>query len=185
MIDVTKLKNEENVCIFIRHGEKDTTNYCLTDKGKSEIIKLGNSLCLLNKKIKIYSSPENRCITTASIINNIVNKDNDFYISNVLGKPGIHVKNEAEYTKLTDIMRCREIFKEWKNGMHSKAMNSPETIRTEIINFFEKTSIKEGITIYISQSGTVACTAYSLGLMDYKANDEEWVDYLDGFILRL
>lgn len=185
MIDVTKLKNEDNICVFIRHGEKDITNYCLTDKGKNEIIKLGNSLCLLNKKIKIYSSPENRCIETASIINNIVNKDNDFYISDVLGKPGVQVKDEVEYTKLTDTIRCREIFKEWKKGALGNAMNSPEIIRTEIIDFFEKTSIKEGITIYISQSGTVACTGYSLGLMDYNANDEEWVGYLDGYILRL
>lgn len=186
MIDVTKLKNGNNICVFIRHGEKDITNYCLTNKGKNEIIQFGNSLCLLNKKIKIYSSPENRCIETATIMNNIVNdKDNIFYLSNILGKPGIQVKDEAEYTKLTDTMRCREIFREWKKGIHSNAMNSPKTIKTGIIDFFKKTLTKDGITIYISQSGTVACTGYSLGLIDYNVNDEEWVGYLDGYILRL
>ena len=30
-----------------------------------------------------------------------------------------------------------------------------------------------GLIIYISQSGTVAFTAYSLGIRDYKATDEE------------
>lgn len=185
MIKINELKNTNNSCIFIRHGEKDINNYCLTNRGKSEIIEFGNSLCMLNKKITIYSSPEDRCVETATIINNIVNGDNNICISNVLGKPGIQVKDEFEYTKLTDIMRCRDIFKEWKKGMHGKAMNRPEIIRTKIIDYFERTSLLNGITLYISQSGTVACTGYSLGLIDYKANDEDWVDYLDGYILRL
>ena len=82
-------------------------------------------------------------------------------------------------------MKCREIFKEWKKGMHYDAMNRPEIIKTKIIDFFEKTSSKNEITIYIGQSGTVACTGYSLSLVDYQANNEDWVNFLDGYILRL
>lgn len=186
MINISELKKANNICVLIRHGEKDINNYCLTNDGKSEIVEFSNSLCLLNKKIIVYSSPESRCIETATIINNIVNGMNsDIYVSDVLGKPGIQVKDEIEYSKLTDTMKCRNIFKEWKKGMHNEAMNSPETIKTRIIDFFEKTSLKNGITIYISQSGTTACTGYSLGLIDYKANKDEWVNFLDGYILRL
>jgi hypothetical protein len=54
-----------------------------------------------------------------------------------------------------------------------------------MISFFEKTSFKNGITLYISQSGTVACTGYALNLTDYKNVDHEWVDYLDGYIFKL
>ena len=120
------------------------------------------------------------------MINSIVNDAKiDIQISNILGKPGIQVKDELEYTKLTNFMKCRDIFKEWKNGMHYDAMNAPEIIKNRIIDFFLSTSLDNGITIYISQSGTIACTGYSLGIIDYKANDEEWVNYLDGYILRL
>ena len=186
MIDVNELKKGNRICVFIRHGEKDINNYCLTDAGKCDIIEFGRLICLLKTQVIIYSSPEIRCIETANIINNIVNGIKcDIHVSDVLGKPGIQVKDEVEYTKLTDSMRCRDIYKEWKKGIYRDAMNSPETRKRKITELFEKTSLKNGINIYISQSGTVACTGYSLGLIDYKANEEEWVNYLDGFIMRL
>ncbi len=183
MINFDNLKMVSNACVFIRHGEKDIDNYCLTDNGRKEITKFSDSLRLLNKKIILYSSPENRCIETATIIDNIVNgTGKGIYTSDVLGKPGIQVKNQNEYNKLTDKMRCRDIFKEWKEDMHPEAMNSQEFIKAEMVKFFEKTSIKDGITIYIAQSGTVACTGYSLGIIDYKVDNGEWVDFLDGYV---
>lgn len=187
MININKLKKVNNICVFIRHGEKDVNNYCLTNKGKNKIIEFGNSLFLLNKKIIIYSSPEKRCIETANIISSIVNGPNSLvHISNILGKPGIQVKNEIEYTKLTDTMRCRDIFNGWKKGLYSEAMYSCKTIKARIINFFEKTSLKNDITLYIGQSGTIACTGYSLSIVDYyKTPNDKWVDFLDGYVLEL
>ena len=65
-------------------------------------------------------------------------------------------------------------------------MHIPEIDKERVISFFEKTSFKnDGITLYISQSGTVACTGYALNLTDYKNVDHEWVDYLDGYIFKL
>jgi hypothetical protein len=116
---------------------------------------------------------------------NLNNEKNGILCSTFLGKPGIQVRDEVAYTKLTDTMKCREIFKEWKMGLHSDAMNCPEIIMKETMEFFEKTAIPNGITLYISQSGTVACTGYALGVVDYKADSEDWVDFLDGYILRL
>ena len=75
-------------------------------------------------------------------------------------------------------MRCRDIFREWKKGLHGEALNSSAIIHDEMMNFFH-TSLINSLTIYISQSGTLAFTAYSLGIRDYKAADEEWVNYLD------
>lgn len=187
MIAVEKLsRSGSTICIFIRHGEKDTTQYCLTENGKREIIDFSKKLISLGQRIQIYSSPEKRCVETASIINSVVNeKENEIHCSAFLGKPGIQVRDEAAYTKLTDTMKCRDIFKEWKKGLHPDAMNRPETIREEAMVFFGKTAIPNAITLYISQSGTVACTGYALGLVDYKADSEDWVDFLDGYILRL
>lgn len=187
MINVEGLsRGISTICIFIRHGEKDATQYCLTENGKHEIIAFSKKLIMLGQRIKIYSSPEKRCVETASIINSVVNEgENEICCSAFLGKPGIQVKNETAYTKLTDTMKCRDIFKEWKKGLHTDAINSLETIREESMAFFGKTAIPNGITLYISQSGTVACTGYALGLVDYKADSEDWVDFLDGYILGL
>ena len=187
MISIEKLiEVNSTVCIFIRHGEKDTTQYCLTENGKCEIIDFSRKLLTLGQKIQVYSSPERRCVETASIINSVVNnEENEIHCSAFLGKPGVQVRDEVAYTKLTDTMKCRDIFKEWKKGWYLDAMNCPETIMEETMAFFRKTAILNGITLYISQSGTVACTGYALGIVDYKADSEDWVDFLDGYILSL
>ena len=179
-------KGDGTICIFIRHGEKDTVQYGLTENGKREINAFSQKLLMLEQGIQIYTSPENRCMETASIINSVVNeKETIIRCSAFLGKPGIQVRDETAYAKLTDTMKCRNIFKEWKQGLHRDAMPSPETIRKEAMAFFTRTAIPNGITLYISQSGTVACTGYALGLVDYKADSEDWVDFLDGYVLRL
>ena len=186
MIDLDKMDIESRICIIIRHGEKDNTNFGLTEKGKAEAAEFGRLLSLLNKKIVIYASPEERCVETACIINeNIKYNNGNVNLSNILGKPGIQVKDEQKYMKLTNSMRCRDIYNMWKNGLVYDAMNRPDHIKNEIMDFLKKTSLSNGISIYISQSGTVACTGFSLGLIDTKANNEEWIDYLDGFIVRL
>lgn len=186
MINLDGLYQSDNVCIFIRHGEKNIDSYDLSIDGKSKSLEIAEKLCLLGKQINIFSSPEQRCLETAIIINNRINGESrGISISDALGKPGIQVKNEAEYAKLTDTMRSRDIFSEWKNEQYYEAMYSPESIREQIVTFFERTAIRNGITLYISQSGTVACTGYSLSLTDYSNTDYGWVNYLNGYIFRL
>lgn len=187
MLNLSKLKNmknKRNICIFIRHAEKNIHDYHLSNEGKKKSLEFAERLYELNKQVNIFSSPEERCIETATIINDRINENRYIYISNMLGKPGVQVKNKIEYKKLTDTIRCRDIFSKWKKGECFESMYTPEVIKEKIINFFKETSLHEGITLYISQSGTVACTGYSLKLVDYNINvDDEWVDYLNGYIL--
>ena len=186
MIDISQLNSGNRICAFIRHGEKNIEKFSLTDAGKREVVNFSQSLLELEKQIAVYTSPEDRCVETATIITSVVSNNKcNFVVSNILGKPGIQVKDTKEYTKLTDVMKCRDIFSEWKMGMHYDAMHNPDMIKTKILEFFLHTSISNGVTLYVSQSGTVACTGYSLGLIDYMTDDEEWVNYLDGYILRL
>ena len=186
MVNIDELKGGGTVCVFVRHGEKDVEHHCLTERGKRETVEFGKALCSLEKRIRIFSSPEGRCVETAAIINHVVNKDKcEFHCSEILGKPGIQVQDEVAYTKLTDVTKCRDIFREWKDGLHSDAMRSVEAIKSGTMEFLKSTAIKNGITLYISQSGTVACTGYALGLVDYRADSVDWVNYLDGYILKL
>ena len=186
MISLNGLQYSDNICIFIRHGEKNVDSYDLSSEGRKKCLEFAETLCSLNKKVDIFSSPEQRCIETAIIISNRINgESSNISISNALGKPGIQIKNETEYAKLTDLMRCTDIFSEWKKGKYYGAMHRPEVVREKIIAFLKKTALRNGITLYISQSGTVACTGYSLNLIDYRDVDYEWVNYLDGYILRL
>ena len=185
MINIEEIQSKGTVCVFIRHGEKDISSYGLTEQGKSEIRRFGQMLYALRKPIMIYSSPEARCMETGLIINGIINGSNPQCVaSDILGKPGVQVKDDSLYALLTDTMRCRDIFKEWKRGMHYDAMNTPEYIKEKMLDYFKNTAMLNGITVYVSQSGTVACTGRALGLVDYMDNGDDWVDYLDGYILR-
>lgn len=185
MINIEEERLEGTVCVFIRHSEKDLHSYDLTDRGKHESKRFGQMLYGLRKPVMVYSSPEKRCMETGLIINEIINGSSSKCIaSTILGKPGIQVKNDSLYSVLTDTMRCRDIFKEWKHGMHYDAMNTPYHINRKMMDFFKNTALINGITVYISQSGTVACTGLALGLVDYMEIDDDWVDYLDGYVLR-
>lgn len=186
MIDLDSLIDKENLCIFIRHGEKNPNGYDLSNTGRMQSLLLAEKLSNLSLRIQIFSSPEERCIETATIINNKINgKSGDIHVSDILGKPGVHVRDKFEYAKLTDSMRCRDIFDKWKKGECYKAIHEPDVLKKEITYFFKKTMLQGGVALYISQSGTIACTGYSLGLTDYNTANNEWVDYLDGYSLRL
>ena len=119
MIDISQLNSGNRICAFIRHGEKNIEKFSLTDAGKREVVNFSQSLLELEKQIAVYTSPEDRCVETATIITSVVSNNKcNFVVSNILGKPGIQVKDTKEYTKLTDVMKCRDIFLEWKECPH-------------------------------------------------------------------
>lgn len=185
MISVACINNIEDrrICMFIRHGEKEQGGFSLTEKGKADISNFARTLASLSIPIIVYSSPESRCAQTASIICNILqNSDKEIHFSTILGKPGIQVKNEKLYSSLTDTMKCRDIFTSWKKGNFLEEMHSPNYIKSAMEDYFRSISKENSITLCISQSGTVACTGYALGLVDYQNTENGWVDYLDGYI---
>lgn len=184
MLDVAALNIGDTVCAFIRHGEKDAERFVLTQAGKAESIRFGQHIADLNRPVRLYSSPEERCLETAALLaESIAGARSGIQEAAILGKPGIQVKNEEEYSRLIGCKRCRDVYREWKKGLHDDAMHSPAFIRSETLRFVHETMLPQGITIYVSQSGTIACTGYALGVTDYRADDEDWVGYLDGFVL--
>jgi hypothetical protein len=186
MFNVNALNVGDTVCALIRHGEKANGHFGLTEDGKAEIERVGRLVSALHKPVRLYASPESRCVETAVLMGRGIHGSiYDIQTSTILGKPGVQVKNEEKYSLLTDRARCRDIYREWKMGLHKEAMQTAAFIRTETLRFLHETCLPHGITIYVSQSGTIACAGYSLGLTDYAADDDDWVQFLDGFVLEL
>ena len=186
MLDVRALNVGDTVCAFIRHGEKANRHFGLTEDGKMEIERFGRLVSALHKPVRLYASPESRCVETAVLMGRAIHGSvSDIKTSTILGKPGVQVKDEEKYLLLTDHMRCRDIFREWKIGLHKDAMQTAAFIKTETLRFLHETCLQHGITLYISQSGTIACAGYSLSLTDYASDDNDWVPFLDGFVLEL
>lgn len=175
------------VAIVIRHGEKsEAANGLLSENGKASIRSFAENLKNLGYQVNIVSSPELRCVQTANIINEMLsNNENDIILSNKLGYPGLHISNNKIYQELYKTKKAREIFYEWKEGLHLDCLRAPKELEKLSMEFFQSSCKGSTLTLFISQSGTVSGIGYSLGLLDYDKNNGDWIEYLEGFILDI
>lgn len=182
-------ENSQNskIALFIRHGEKSGSSMgLLSESGKIAVKSFANNLKKLGCPVNIISSPELRCVQTSNIINEIIShNENDIILSNKLGYPGLHISNSTIYQQLYQRKKAREIFYEWEKGLHFDCLRTPQDLRKLSMEFIRRSCAENGITIFISQSGTVSGIGYSLGLLDFNVADGEWIDYLDGFYMDL
>ncbi len=185
--DLLKNNSHSKMALIIRHGEKsETVNGLLSENGKTSVKKFAVELKKFGYQINIVSSPELRCVQTATIINEILsNNENDIILSNKLGCPGLHILNNSIYQELYKTKKAREIFYEWKEGLHLDCLRTPKELKKLSMEFFLNLCIENSITLFVSQSGTVSGIGYSLGLLDYDKIDDEWIEYLEGFFVDL
>lgn len=177
------------LAVFIRHGEKNSVGIgpvLITQQAIKASKALGDRLSDFKTPIKLYSSPELRCIQTAKILSQqIFGIDGDVTVTTFLGLPGIQVKNNNSYLEVFNEYGARGMYAEWKNGKNHNALRTVDELCTELSNFLERTAMESTISIFVSQSGTVAALGYAVGLRDYDIENNEWVPFLDGFVLAL
>lgn len=193
MISTEFIRNQyehsENLFVFIRHGEKSSDSQffgstLLSKKGESDSIIFGEKLKSLEIPIRVFSSPEFRCIQTSKLISKSFN-NTDIILTKVLGEPGIQIRNVEKYNKVYEEKKCREIFTEWKKGNYYDILLSPDELRNNLKKFLETYHDFKGITVCVTQSGTVAHIGHVLGTKSYNVENSEWVDFLDGFCIGI
>ncbi|MEE1921387.1 histidine phosphatase family protein [Pseudomonas sp. 148P] len=175
------------IAVFIRHGEKDSSGSrpaLITQQATKDSEALGIRLRELNVSVKVYSSPELRCVQTANILNKeISGAASTIVLTSFLGKPGIQVKDNDRYLKLFEEYSARELYVQWKEGKNHDALRAVEDLCSELHSFLERTTTESKISLFVSQSGTIAALSYALGLSDFDISKNEWVSFLDGFLL--
>lgn len=179
--------NNNKTIIFVRHAEREEVKgKLLTDIGIQNSEKFGTELSKLNQSIKIYTAPELRCIQTAEIINQkISSMEQDIIISNKLAN--IQIKNNDLYNKLyreTNFI-YKKLYLKWKKGCYYDALFSPDELFNRTMNFINSTSENNNITLYVSQSGTIANIGFALNKLNYDDSEDSWINFLDGFIMKL
>lgn len=175
------------LAVFIRHGEKSkpgTGPALITSQAKSDVDSMGLRFRALNVPVKVYSSPELRCVQTAKIFNSkIWDGNSDIILTSFLGEPGIQVRDNKKYLELFDKSGARTIYDEWKNNQHYDALRTKEELCVALAGFLEKTPDDSKISLFVSQSGTVAALGYALGLSNYNIEKKEWVPFLGGLVI--
>ena len=77
MLDVNALSAGDTVCALIRHGEKDNSHFGLTEDGKAEIERISLLISALHKPVRLYASPECRCMETAVLMGKVIHVTDD------------------------------------------------------------------------------------------------------------
>lgn len=179
--------SSSRLAVFIRHGEKakfGTGPVLITSQARNDAEVMGRRFSELNIPIIIYSSPELRCVETAKIFNREISEaSSDIVLTSFLGDPGIHVKENNKYLELFDKSDSRKIYGQWKIGQHYDILRTPEELCSELVGFLKKTAFENKISLFVSQSGTIAALSYALGLRSYDTEQNEWVPFLDGFVI--
>lgn len=183
--EIASLNPYSKIAVVIRHGENEAGREgLLSEYGIRHTKEFAFHLKSLKLPVHIYSSPKLRCVQSANIINAVISDGNhDIILTSSLGEPGIQILNYEKFLSLYAEKRCRDIFAEWKEHNHYDALATPEELRKRAEKFLHSTCINSGITLYVSQSGTVAGMGYSLNKTDYDVRHGQWVPYLDGFFL--
>lgn len=181
------ISKNEKIIIFVRHAERENgKGNLLTDIGIQNSEKFGIELSKLNHPIKIYTAPELRCVQTAEIINQkISSMEYDIIISNKLAN--IQIKNTELYNKIyreTNYI-YKDIYLKWKKGCYYDVLFSPGELFNRTMDFINSTSENNNITLYISQSGTIANIGFALNKLNYEDSEDSWINFLDGFIIKL
>lgn len=176
------------LAVFIRHGEKQMLRAgpaLITQQAKKSSSELGARLRDFKVSIKVYSSPELRCVQTAEVLSKeIFGVDSYISVTSFLGQPGIHVKNNMTYLDIFKEYGARVIYSQWKNGKYHDSLRTVDDLRSELSSFLGKTAMDSRISLFVSQSGTIAALGYALGLKNYDIENNEWVSFLDGFVLK-
>lgn len=199
MIDLDFVKNSfcENskgkIIAFIRHGKRVNSNsffpsmdVLLTDDGVQQAKRFGLALKKLGLPVKFYSSPVLRCVQTAKVIDETAyNLHENIVITNALGEPGLPILNEILSGELYAHMDCRQIYDEWLKGKHYDVLRSPEELRKLVMLFIEKIAVEGTLVVCISHDATIAAMQHALKLGDFMVENGQWVDFLDGFVVKV
>lgn len=186
-----KERPKSRVAIFIRHAEKEissakTTTILLNKDAIAQSRIWGENIKGLQVPIKVYSSPELRCVQTAIEISKAVsNLENEIILSNKLGCPGLQVLDNDKFISMYSKYQYRELYLLWRSGYLNEVFRSPTELKQLSKSFIMSSCIDKGITVYVSQSGTVANIGYALKKIVYHVEEGEWVPFLDGFFIEI
>lgn len=179
-----------HVAIFIRHAERENANMMnvgenimLTRKGIVTSHQLGRMMKGLPVRA-IYSSPILRCVQTANAINaEVSNYAIETVLTNKLGLPGLTIADADKSEKLYAQYTTREIYDRYTHDEKMDALTTPSVLANKTLDFLHSACKEEGVYLFISHDSTIAHIRYAL--TKYVYPKEQWVDFLDGFVINL
>lgn len=178
------------IAVFLRHAERDKSDVMnvgedvmLTERGISASRQFGMNLRDIPVRA-IYCSPVLRCVQTAKAINEeMSNYATDIVLTNKLGLPGLSIADTGESGPLYEQHTTREIYDRYTQEIEMKALTPPSVLAERTLDFLRSVCKEEGVYLLISHDSVIAHIQYALTGHVYR--EDEWVDFLDGFVIKI
>ena len=170
----------------IRHSERDSVKdplkhaeVVLNENGMRIAREFGESLSSTFSKVRVFSSPIERCIQTGKCIQAAFKDDSEIQISNVLGEPGPFVFGDAIESFVT--LGTVGVVERIEKGISMPFIRKEEEGTKVLLDYLRnETDKSDGLTanVFITHD---ACIAPAINfLIGEFFNQEHWIEFLGG-----
>lgn len=185
-----QLGDEDKAVVCIRHGERNTIppgefgdNVSLSDAGIAAAVKFGSELSRFRIST-VYTSPIPRCVQTAKCIQEGIGRDITIVGKNELGAPGLHIQDAEIAGKVLLKHGIRQFYDDYVQNRKIAGVNSKTKLKNAFLDFFRKTAGEnQGISLYITHDLLIAL--FENACFNKVYGNDEWVGFLDGFVLKI
>lgn len=170
----------------IRHSERDSVKdplkhaeVVLNENGKRIASEFGKNLSKTFPKVRVFSSPIERCIQTGKCIQAAFDDDSEIQISNVLGEPGPFVYGDAAdvFVKLGTVGVVEALEKGESLQYIRKEEEGTKILLDYLRNETEK-SDSQTANVFVTHDACIAPAIHVL--LGEFFNQEHWIEFLGG-----
>ena len=186
--DLGPLNGTAQGALLIRHAARYGRDVALhtdglTPEGREMARRLGERL--EGKPTRLFSSPIQRCVDTATLIAEGAGCNAEVSITTMLGRPGTYVIDEEEVDRHLAVMGLHRFAVEWVNGrIPAKAM-APVPLGTQALMEWVRNNLQEsdGLDIYVGHD--LFLTPVLVNHLGYDIASAGLLGFLDGFTVTL
>ena len=188
--DLTSLNGSGRAAPLVRQSARHGRDVALhtdglTPEGREMARRLGQRIGKLGR-IRLFSSPIQRCVDTASLIAEGAGCDARVTITTMLGKPGTYVIDEQEGDRHLAVMGLHRFAVEWVSGrIPAKAMapvpQGSKTLMEWVLGNMQES--EDGLDIYVGHD--LFLTPVLVNYLGYDIASTGLLGFLDGFTVTM
>lgn len=188
--DLAGLDGSSHGALMIRHGARHGTDVALhtdglTPEGREQARKLGRRIGE-RKRIRLFASPVQRCVDTASLIAEGANSDPEVTISTMLGRPGTFVIDETAVDERLAVMGLNKFAVEWAHGRIPAKVMAPIPQGTQALMDWVQGNMRSNddrLDIYVGHD--LFLTPVLVNYLGYDIASQGLLSFLDGFTVTM
>lgn len=188
--DLAGLDGSSHGALMIRHGARHGSDVALhsdglTPEGREQARRLGTRIGE-RKRIRLFASPVQRCVDTASLIAEGAGSDAEVTVSTMLGRPGTFVIDETKVDEHLAVMGLNRFAVEWAHGRIPAKVMAPIPQGTRALMDWVQGNLRNNddcLDIYVGHD--LFLTPVLVNYLGYDIASQGLLSFLDGFTVTM